>query len=73
MAEKELEKIYIPKNYDDVIRECPHMVVRSESVMTCNMALQNPKNYIGKQVTCSKCNTTFNVVEGEPPAEQAHA
>lgn len=63
MAEtKNEEVIEIPRGHNDPIIEHPHMIVRGENVLSCNMAIQDiPKAIEAKKATCPKCGTVFAV------------
>jgi acetone carboxylase gamma subunit len=58
--------IVVPKNYQDGLLEHPHMVVRNEAVVSCNLAMQDPQKRVGQKFTCPKCAEVFDVVQGDP-------
>jgi hypothetical protein len=63
--EDEQTKVILPTGFMDVVITKPHTVVVGESVVTCNMVVQEPLKKLGQDVVCDKCQTKFKVVRQE--------
>lgn len=65
MAEENL--IQVSKTDPDVIQAVEHFATIGENIVTCNFAVENPKDKIGQEVTCPKCGQKFKIVWYEGP------